>query len=594
VNALSTIAIKLNFQLLTETNAPAISIVIALLALPAIPLLLRIRRGHRRRRWLAQLRASWGHPDTSNRDFGTLQYFHQLPRSRRAQPSTLIDDSTWNDLNMDAVYAAIDRTCSSAGQCDLYQTLRTPLLSQPDLAHRGRLVSLFQQDPATRESIQLELVSLGKSNAAGLIALIFSDQSPPLLPRWLTFSMTALAAIFLAGFAFTRKPYMAVGIMVVFAVNMRLNYRTKVQLMGRLTAMRQLGGLIEAGRRIGQVRHPLLADYSHLLEQAAGRASRIVRKVGMLLPESSSSGEIAATLLEYITIYFLHEVRTFHAVISDIAARRPDLQTLFLAIGQLDTLQSIASFRTTLGLYCEPQFTGASSPDPSGPLDSPSPKLVIQNARHPLLADAITNSIRIVTGGIAITGSNMSGKTTFLKTIGVNVLLAQTIHTCSAASYQAGLMRIISSMNESDDLLSGKSYYLAEAERLLKVIRESETTPPLLAVIDEPLAGTNSPERLAASREILRYLVAHGAVPMLCTHDVELVAQLQKAGDFHPFHFSDLADETGIHFDYQLRPGQNYRGNAIKVLKYLGYPDTITQAAMADHPAIPATDARES
>jgi DNA mismatch repair ATPase MutS len=292
-------------------------------------------------------------------------------------------------------------------------------------------------------------------------------------------------------------------------------------------------------------------------------------------------------LLEYITIYFLHEVRTFHAVISDIAAHRPDLQTLFFAVGQLDTWQSIASFRTSLGQYCEPQFTDTSSANTPGPLASPTSRLAIQDARHPLLADAIANSIQVEAGGIAITGSNMSGKTTFLKTIGVNVLFAQTIYTCSAASYQARLMRIISSMNESDDLLSGKSYYLAEAERLLKIVRESESTSALLALIDEPLAGTNSPERLAASREILRYLVAHGATPMLCTHDVELVAQLQKAGDFCPYHFSDLADETGIHFDYQLRPGQNYHGNAIKVLKYLGYPDTITQAAMVN---LSATD----
>jgi DNA mismatch repair ATPase MutS len=306
------------------------------------------------------------------------------------------------------------------------------------------------------------------------------------------------------------------------------------------------------------------------LREAAGQAARIARNVSMLLPEGSSTGDLAAMALEYVSIYFLHEVRTFHQVMTDVATRRDALETMFTRLGELDAWQSVASFRAGLEGFCEPVFT------------EEGPRLNVQDVKHPLLEHPVGNSIEIESRGVAITGSNMSGKTTFLRTLGVNVLLAQTIYTCRAAMYRGRFMKVMASMDESDDLLEQKSYYLAEAARLLKIVKESDRAGLVLALIDEPLAGTNSPQRLAASREILHYLVDHNALAMVCTHDVELVSQLQARGDFEAFHFSGLADETGIRFDYLLRRGLDYHGNAIRVLKYLGYPEEILAGAMVD------------
>jgi DNA mismatch repair ATPase MutS len=235
-----------------------------------------------------------------------------------------------------------------------------------------------------------------------------------------------------------------------------------------------------------------------------------------ITPEGSSTGDIFATLLEYVSLYFLHEVRTFHAAMAEVVEHRDDLRTLFRLMGELDAWQSVAAYRAGIDGFVEPVV------DEQGPL------LDVQDACHPLLDNAVPNSVAIASGGIAITGSNMSGKSSFLRTVGVNALLAQTIYTCLAAGYRARPLRIISSMNESDDLLGGKSYYLAEAERLLTIVREAERdSDPLLALIDEPLAGTNSPERLAASREILRHLAVRNVLVLVSTHDVELVAQLR-------------------------------------------------------------------
>jgi len=204
--------------------------------------------------------------------------------------------------------------------------------------------------------------------------------------------------------------------------------------------------------------------------------------------------------------------------------------------------------------------------------------LDIKDARHPLLPDAVPNSITIRERGITITGSNMAGKTTFLRTLGVNAILAQTIYTCLATSYTANYFRIISLISETDSLIEGKSYYLVQAEQLLRMIRSSEKDVLTLCLIDEPLAGTNSLERIVASFEILRYLFDHKALAVVATHDLELAGKLEFG--FKSYHFTDKVDQEGLSFDFKLRDGITSTSNAIRLLEYLDYPEDIIKRAM--------------
>src|SRR4030095_6313970 len=158
--------------------------------------------------------------------------------------------------------------------------------------------------------------------------------------------------------------------------------------------------------------------------------------------------------------------------------------------------------------------------------------------------------------GLLITGTNMSGKTAFLRTLGVTAVLAQTIYTCPASCYSAPFFRVISSINEQDDLLQGKSLYLVEAERLLKMIRSSEGDGCTLCIMDEPLGGTNSSDRLAATSAILRPLMAHGGVVAIATHDVELAEELK--GHATCYHFLSIISVDGVGSDFTLRKGISY------------------------------------
>jgi DNA mismatch repair ATPase MutS len=174
----------------------------------------------------------------------------------------------------------------------------------------------------------------------------------------------------------------------------------------------------------------------------------------------------------------------------------------------------------------------------------------------------------------------MGGKSTFLRTIGNNVLLAQTIATTTTSYYHGSFFRVVTSISRTDDLAAGKSYYYVEAERILKAIQSFNPGVPTLCIIDELLSGTNSVERLQASEAIIQYLTMQNTLAIIATHDLELAERLNGQCDF--YHFTGNVDKNGLKFDYLLKPGIATTRNAIALLKYLGYPKEITEKAQQE------------
>ena len=181
------------------------------------------------------------------------------------------------------------------------------------------------------------------------------------------------------------------------------------------------------------------------------------------------------------------------------------------------------------------------------------------DVRHPLVEDAVPNTITLRLGeGVLITGSNMSGKSTFLRTIGVTTIMAQTLNTCLATEYEAPVFRVRSCIGRADDLLTGRSYYIVEVESLLGLVDASADTSPHLFLLDELFRGTNTVERIAAGQAVLRELVVAANCPkphvvIAATHDGELVDLLSDV--YVAYHFGDAVAADGLVFDHRLRPG---------------------------------------
>lgn len=196
--------------------------------------------------------------------------------------------------------------------------------------------------------------------------------------------------------------------------------------------------------------------------------------------------------------------------------------------------------------------------------------LSFQEAYHPLIAKPVKNSFT-TTSSCMITGSNASGKSTFLKMIGINMVMAKTIHTCFAESWVCHDFVLHSAISMKDDLESGDSYYVKEIKTLKTMIDDTNQRECLI-FIDEILRGTNEKERVMISQAILSYLFKTSSLILVTTHDLSLV---EKFNEIDQYCFRDSIQDNQLFLDYKIHHGRCLVGNAIKLLEIYGYDQNI-------------------
>jgi hypothetical protein len=202
---------------------------------------------------------------------------------------------------------------------------------------------------------------------------------------------------------------------------------------------------------------------------------------------------------------------------------------------------------------------------------------------HPLLPDAVrvTNHVAVGPPGtfLLVTGSNMSGKSTLLRAIGVNAVLAQAGGPVCAAALRLPPVTLGTSIRVQDSLEQGVSYFMAELQRLKEVVDLAEQAQEdgartLLFLLDEILQGTNTAERQIAARRVILHLVANGAIGAVSTHDLTLAADPDMAAAAHPIHFTEQFHSgpagPSMSFDYTIRPGVATSTNALKLMQLVG------------------------
>ncbi|MFA5308423.1 MAG: hypothetical protein WC370_02925 [Dehalococcoidales bacterium] len=537
--------------------------------LALIPLLvtfLYFSSQRRKLKSLLEIRNDWGKPImTKERDFKAIRpLFDDISSDDK---SNYIDEQTWKDLNMDQLYAKIDRTYTDPGEAVLYRILREPLFDKEELAERSRVIRFFQNSREARERIQLVFIRLGHQFVHNdLFTLLWRDKFPKsrIKPFFTILALAALVSLIIP-FVFWSAFLVPIPV-AVFIINLLIHYYTKRRKDLETISFPYLISCIKTARKLSSVTYGEIKPYTKRLEELYKTSRGILKKARFLFPTDPSFTDPATGfLLEYLNIFFLLEVRAFYATTDELARHISELRELYLTLGKLDAMQSVASYRTSLSTYAEPEFIEEGI------------HLEVREAKQPLLENPVPASITFGKNVVIITGSNMGGKSTFLRNIGNNALMAQTIATTVTSYYRGSFFRIISSISRTDDLIAGKSFYYVEAERILKTIQSFGKKIPTLCIIDELLSGTNSTERLHASEVIIRYLATQNTLAMIATHDLELADRLNGACDF--YHFTDNVDETGLKFDYLLKPGIATTRNAVALLKYLGYPKEITEKA---------------
>ena len=204
------------------------------------------------------------------------------------------------------------------------------------------------------------------------------------------------------------------------------------------------------------------------------------------------------------------------------------------------------------------------------------PRFTAERLSHPLLDSAVPNDVSLEAPGqlLLVTGSNMSGKSTLLRAIGLNTVLALAGGPVSARRLTLSALSTWTSMRVQDSLEEGVSFFYAEVRRLKQVLEGAAAHPrSALVLVDEMLLGTNTRERRLASGEVLRLLLATGSIGAVTTHDLSLADLARVPGStLVPVHFQDVLEDGRMRFDYTLRPGVVQSTNALRVLALAGIP----------------------
>ncbi len=476
----------------------------------------------------------------------------------------ILDDLTWNDLNMNQVYGKINRTFSSSGQQCLYNMLRILRFDEEELKRRDRVIQFFQHNKTQREMLSAAFCYLGKEKYDGACSLLY--KGIPKLPdyvRWLvpmTIGMVlSIVSIFFIG-ARALLP-----ILIFFIINMVLHNKLNVHSEATVPAIAYIGKMLRAADAIAKLDYkPLDADYNEFFRKCVVKCGVLLRKTKHMGPDVSDP----IGLSEYVKMLFLTEARSFVRCLKYVEENAAVLRVLYRKLGELDALQSVASFRRGLRQYAAPEFTADAA------------YLEAEEIVHPLLRNAVSNTITMNHHSVVITGSNMSGKSTFLRTLAVNAVMAQTIYTATAKKYVTSFFTILTSISPSDDLMEGTSYYMAEAEALLRMLNVVSEERCSLLIIDEIFRGTNPTERVAAASSLLQYLAKRNTMVVVATHDIEITQKVRDQYD--SYHFTENVTRESLDFDYKLRPGILKSPNGIRILEYIGYPEEITEAALRD------------
>ena len=236
------------------------------------------------------------------------------------------------------------------------------------------------------------------------------------------------------------------------------------------------------------------------------------------------------------------------------------VENWFYTLGELESLISFANLPRICNNMCLPSFNNKNN------------IIEATNIGHPLINNEkrICNDFKLDNNIYIISGSNMSGKTTFMRTVGINMVLARAGSYVCADSMLSSKMKIITSMRIRDDLNEGISTFYAELKRIKKIIDQSHSDPQTLFLIDEIFRGTNSVDRLKGSEGVLKELCKSHVSGMITTHDLEVCNLEDENPNITNYSFNEHYVDGEIFFDYKIKNGRSLTTNAEYLLRKVG------------------------
>lgn len=533
--------------------------------------ILLIIRDNRNRKKLIRRKIMREYGKVPEREYepGDMEKISKYFRRKSREASFVVDEITWNDLDMDHVYMLVNQTISSPGEDVLYSMLRIPLFHEKELEKRERLIEFFSTHEKERTDIQVMLSEIGKTRLGSISETIFALGDSPKVSSGIHWIMLAalLASLFVILPFSPLHGFFTFFILSIVNITIYFSGRDRKLIEVYLDCLCSLLRMLETADRMETVDWEEVKEQMEHIKKGKKAFRSFKRKAVFLTSKNAGAGDPLQLIMDYIRMVFHVDILTYNSIVKEVKDKTDKIMLLIDNMGELDAAISIASFRELLVLKCMPEFV---------PYKGGKISIEVEDLYHPLIQEAVANSIH-ATGGILITGSNASGKSTFLKNIALNSILAQTLHTCTCSCYKAPFLKVMTSMALRDDLSRGESYFIVEIKSLKRIVEEIKKQEPLLCIIDEVLRGTNTIERIAASSRILKAICKDWIIAFAATHDIELSYILK--GLYENYHFEEEVKEKEVVFNYLLQRGRAKSRNAIKLLDMLGYDPVIVESA---------------
>lgn len=515
-------------------------------------------------RLVKRISAEWGkfpEEEYSESKFRSLQYYYDNCYQSKEQADFLLDSITWNDLNLNELFFMINNTGSAMGEEILWALLHDLKCSENELLFRNKLISFFENNRDARIKLQTAFSLIGKNKKISVYE--YMDRMEQVRKESNLMHYFGLAGIAVSVILLCCSVSSAGLLLIGFILfNLISYYKRKGEIEVYYSVISYLISMLKHAEKISDEDIPECNDLLLKLKADTSKLKSFCKGAPAVTPQNVT-GDMFSFFIDYFRIVFHSDLIRFNNMMKCYFDKKDLIVEVFETVGFLDAMCAIASFRTMLGSYCIPEFTE-------------NKQFAAEDLVHPYLKKPVPATIS--TGkSVLITGSNASGKSTFIKSAAINAILAQTIYTVCAKSYRASFFKVYTSMALTDNLFSNESYYIVEIKSLKRILDAAEDNIPVLCFVDEVLRGTNTVERIAASSRILHTIANSNALMFAATHDIELTYMLEES--FANYHFEEQIIDNNITFDYQLKEGRATTQNAISLLGMLGYPETIIQRA---------------
>lgn len=482
-------------------------------------------------------------------------------RIENKEKSYSIDELTWNDLDMDSVFKRTNYTSTTLGEAYLYYKYRNISYDKEEWAKLESLIHIFTKNSTLRNSVKLNLMKVGKLNDKTLVNFIYNPSFNKIngYYKYPLLSICLLLSIALS-FILTK-----IGVLLTISfllINSLFYLKAKAYLEKSFNVVIYLINNINLCERLCKIKDKDFINYKNELESILSNFSKMNKVKLYYSSFHKDNGNIFTDLniiAEYIKIFFMTDIISYERVVNFLEENEDNLCSIYDWIARLDFAISIAYYRASLDEYAIPEFTEYKV-------------IELENLYHPLIDNPIKNSISI-DKNIIFTGSNASGKSTFIKAIALNCIMSQSINTALCSKYKCIISKVITSMAVKDNILQGDSYFIAEIKSLKRLLDSLKSGIFVLAFIDEILKGTNTAERISASASILRYANKPNCRILVATHDMELTKIITTGCD--NYHFRESFKDNNVIFDYKLRKGPSTTRNAIKLLEAMNFEKSI-------------------